>query len=114
MRRYCYFFLICCVLIVGNIARGKAIDEDDEDSMSKYVAQDEINEFKHRLHMFGEEYGKSWLVMPNGDGEPNFAFISDAELENLIEDGDGRSENDLARATNENISKSVKFYFYTK
>ncbi|KAK6636515.1 hypothetical protein RUM43_010177 [Polyplax serrata] len=114
-----YITLLLLIFVItiglsGNIARGKAVDDDDEDSMSKYVAQDEINEFKHRLHMFGEEYGKSWLVMPNGDGEPNFAFISDAELENLIEDGDERSENDLARANNENISKSVKFYFYTK
>lgn len=41
----------------------------------KYVAEEDTSNFIKELRIFGQEYGKSWMAIPNGEGLPQFAIM---------------------------------------
>lgn len=90
-------------LLSGKLTNVNKNDEEEED-IYKYVAKQDVIEFQKLLKVFGKEYGKSWTVIPDGEGLSQLALLEAPEHV-------GRA--DMRYELNE-MPDAVKLFLYTR
>lgn len=81
------------------------IVEDKE--ADKYIAKEDVDKFLDQLRIFGEEYGQTWMMIPNGDGEADIALLQSQK-------SDPNQKRTLKIYTPDDMPELVKLFLHTK
>lgn len=94
---------------------GNDLENSQENSGTKYIAADDAEEMKRQMSKYGDGYGTDWVMIPDGEGQPQLAVLKKGKGSKFFGFGSGEdSAREDPAEEQQPISEDVHFQLYTR